>query len=133
MGVEPQRLRVRSQEALGERGARQEIKLLVLHRAQVLRPDLGLRLDLGDVDLLAHARFAQRVADCLGHRGVLWLLREGTGHGAQGTATSGLRPVPCPLCAAPYSLGAPTGSSSASSTRCRSPSVISTCLAFEPS
>src|SRR5215207_8340097 len=61
--VEPQVVRVRAQERLDERGPGQQVPLLVLERAQVLGPDLRRRLDVGDVDPVAHARLAQLVPD----------------------------------------------------------------------
>ena len=47
LAVEAERLGVGAQEALHERGARQQAPLFVLERAQVLGPDLRRGLDLG--------------------------------------------------------------------------------------
>src|SRR5205085_36647 len=60
-------LRVLAQEAADERRPREQAPLLVLQRAQVLRAYLRGLLDLGDVDLGAHARLAQGGSD-LRHR-----------------------------------------------------------------
>jgi hypothetical protein len=64
--VEPQVLAVGAQEALDVGGAGKDVPLLVLERTQVLRADLGRRLDLVDVDLGAHARLTEGGPD-LGH------------------------------------------------------------------
>jgi hypothetical protein len=64
--VQPERVGVCAQKALDERRAGQQIPLFILERAEILRPDLGCRLDLGYVDSRAHPRLAQRLAD-LGH------------------------------------------------------------------
>src|SRR5256885_15981770 len=64
--VEPEILRVGAQERLDEGVAREQRELLVLERTQVLRADLRRGLDLRDVDLLAHPRFAQAFPDSHG-------------------------------------------------------------------
>jgi hypothetical protein len=65
--VEAEQLRVGAQEGLDERRAGQHRELLVLERPQVLGADLRLALDIGDVEVLAHAGLAQRLTDA-GHR-----------------------------------------------------------------
>ena len=61
--IEPQHLGVAAQERLDEGGPGEHPELLVLERAQVLGPDLGLGLDVRDVEALSHSGFAQRVPD----------------------------------------------------------------------
>ena len=65
-GVELEVLGVGAQERLDERGAREELPLLALQRAQVLGADLRGGFDLRHVDPAPHARLAQGLAD-LGH------------------------------------------------------------------
>ncbi len=70
LAVEAEPLRVRPQEALDVRVARQRVELLLLESAKVPRSNLRLRLELRELEALADARVAQAVAD-LEHAGGL--------------------------------------------------------------
>src|SRR5207244_11298462 len=59
LAVEAEVLRVRPQEALDVRRARQLLELLLLERAQVLATDLRGLLELGELEPLAQARLAE--------------------------------------------------------------------------
>ena len=63
LSVETERLRVGAEEALHVRGRGQDVEPLVLERAQVFRPDLRARFELGKVELLAESRLAEAGAD----------------------------------------------------------------------
>ena len=63
LAVEAERLRVGAEEALDVRRRGQDVEPLVLERAQVLRPDLRARFELGKVELLAEARLAEAGSD----------------------------------------------------------------------
>src|SRR5262249_2694782 len=53
LAVEAKSLGVRAEEALDVRRRREDVEALVLEREQVLRPDLGGLLELGEVESLA--------------------------------------------------------------------------------
>ena len=61
--VEAEHVGVGAQERLGEGVPRKQGPLLVLERTQVLGADLRARLELGNVEVLAHPRLAQLRAD----------------------------------------------------------------------
>ena len=63
LAVEAERLRVRAQEAAHVRRRRQDVELLVLERAEVLRTDLRPLLQLGEVEVLTEAGLAEAGAD----------------------------------------------------------------------
>jgi hypothetical protein len=60
--VEAEILSVRAQESLDVRVAGQDVEVLLLERAEVLRTDLGVSLHPGQLEPLAQPRFAQAVA-----------------------------------------------------------------------
>ena len=63
LAVEPERLGVRAQEPADVRRRGQDVELLVLERAEVLRADLGELLELWEVEALADAGLAEAGAD----------------------------------------------------------------------
>jgi hypothetical protein len=63
LAVEPEVLGVRPEKALDVRRRGQEVELLVLQGAKVLRPDLRALLELVEVESLAHARLFQAATD----------------------------------------------------------------------
>ena len=70
LAVEAEVVRIGAEEALDVGRPGQLVERLVLERAQVLRADLRALLELGEVELFAHARLAKAVTD-LEHGGPL--------------------------------------------------------------
>ena len=63
LAVEAEVLGVRAEKPLDVGLCGQEVELLVLERTQVLAPDLGRILDLGELEALAQPRLTQAVPD----------------------------------------------------------------------
>ena len=84
LGVEPERLGVRAQEAAHVGGPGQEVPLLVLERTEVLGADLRPHLHVRDVDALAHARLTQGGPDLRHVRGETLLGGRGSASRAAG-------------------------------------------------
>ena len=61
--VEVEEVRVRAEEPAHVRRRRHEVELLLLHRPEVLRPDLGLGLAVEDVQSSTQASLAECVSD----------------------------------------------------------------------
>src|SRR5207248_2839318 len=68
LAVQSEVLRVVPQEPLHVRLRGEHVELLLLERTEVLAANLGRLLDLGEIQVLAQARFPQAVAD-LEHAG----------------------------------------------------------------
>ena len=63
LAVETERLGVRAEEAAHVRRGGQDVEALVFERPEVLGPDLGALLELGEVELLAQSGLAEAGAD----------------------------------------------------------------------